>query len=147
MNPSLSGAQTLPDNDGQDISALLLSNRTKAARVQEREVFLYYFRDSKEGRSSAIRHRQYKLITEVGMQPLQKPQLYDLELDPREAVDLYDHPEFRRVRDTITALKEKAERRVKWRRKIVTDSDPAAMPCCQTGCYDNRQILRNCCRC
>ena len=39
MNPSLSGAQTLPDNDGQDISALLLSNRTKAAR-QEREVFL-----------------------------------------------------------------------------------------------------------
>ena len=145
----LSGARALGDNDGLDISHLLLNSSDSKKERAERELFLYYFRDSQSGRSSALRHKQYKLITQADLQPLTKPQLYNLELDPGEVVDLYDVGEFRKIRDDILALKETEERAVVWSRKIILDQDPAAMPCCFPSCHGKTHLapLRNCCRC
>ena len=145
----LSGSREIGENDGLDISHLLLNSSDSKENRPERSVFLYYFRDSQSGRSSAVRHQQYKLITQTDLTPLPKPLLYNLELDPGEAVDLYDVGEFRKVRDDILALKEAEEAAVVWSRKVVLAKDPSAMPCCSPGCHSKTHLLplRNCCRC
>ena len=146
---SMVGFETKFGDDGLDLSAQVLDTATKKAkRAKVRENFLYFFRGEPFGQASAMRHKEYKLITQVGTKVLEKPMLFNVELDPGESVDLFGRAEFQPITQKMIKLKKALEKEVRWRESVTQRNSPKVMPCCKNSCMETKYVnTKVCCVC
>ena len=146
---SLAGFETENGVDGFDLSNLLLEKKAKGKKGKKkvREEFLYFFRDKPSKKASAIRYKEFKLITQVGLEPLKKPMLFNIDHDPRESIDLHDIQAYKDIKEKILRIKEDLESKVEWGRTVIQSGSEKAMPCCDKTCFERFTNLRNCCTC
>jgi len=146
---SMAGFETENGVDGFDRSQNLFEKRSnkKKEKKEIRESFLYFFRNNPSKTASAIRFKAFKLIVQIGREVLEKPLLFNVELDPSESVNLYDKEEYKDVIGEIIKVKADLEKDITWGRSVIQDHNEKAMPCCKKTCFDSLTNPRLCCSC